>query len=186
MMTVFSSRYYSPSVMALTFIGKKLPKTYVAASRIRLSAPLKTVWDIINDFDLSYMAAWLKPTGARPDIDGLPSWYEICFRHSRVHFRVVERKPPSLLITKIVGDDLPLSGTWIYELEEDGDGTLLTITERDNIHNPLLRFFDRFVLCYYGAMDVYLIALAIKLGDSARPQHSASKSTIRTNRPEPT
>ncbi|CAI8840113.1 SRPBCC family protein [Methylocaldum szegediense] len=164
------------SVMALTFIGKKLPKTYVAASRIRLSAPLKTVWDIINDFD-SY-PTWrpgLSRTERGPDIDGLPSWYEICFRHSRVHFRVVERKPPSLLITKIVGDDLPLSGTWIYELEEDGDGTLLTITERDNIHNPLLRFFDRFVLCYYGAMDVYLIALAIKLGDSARPQHLSLK-----------
>lgn len=177
MMTVFFILLLlAVSVTAATFVGKKLPKTHVAASRIRLGAPPKTVWDIINDFD-SY-ATWrpgLSRTERGPDIDGLPSWYEICSEHSRVHFRVVERKPPSRLITKIVGDDLPLSGTWIYELEEDGDGTVLTITERENIHNPLLRFFDRFIICYYGVMDVYLIALAIKLGDSARPQHLSLK-----------
>ncbi|MBP1150245.1 MULTISPECIES: SRPBCC family protein [Methylocaldum] len=163
-------------ILAATFVGRKLPKTHVAASRIRLSAPPNKVWDIINDFE-SY-ATWrpgLHRTERGPDIDGLPSWYEICSQHSRVHFRVVERKLPSRLVTKIVGDDLPLSGTWIYELEEDGDGTVLTITEQENIHNPLLRFFDRFVICYYGVMDVYLIALAIKLGDSARPQHLSLK-----------
>ncbi|HYE36379.1 SRPBCC family protein [Methylocaldum sp.] len=160
------------SIMAATFVGKKLPKTHVAASRIRLGTPPKEVWDIITDFE-SY-ATWrpgLNRTERGPDIEGLPSWYEICSRHSRVHFRVVERKAPWRLVTKIVGDDLPLSGTWIYELKEDDGGTVLTITERENIHNPLLRFFDRFVICYYGVMDVYLIALAIKLGDSARPEH---------------
>jgi len=167
---------FAVSIMAATFVGKKLPKTHVAASRIRLSVPPQKVWDIINDFE-SY-ATWrpgLNRTERGPDIEGLPSWYEICSRHSRVHFRVVERRAPSRLVTKIVGDDLPLRGTWIYELKEDDGGTVLTITEQENIRNPLFRFFDRFVICYYGVMDVYLIALAIKLGDSARPQHLSLK-----------
>ncbi|MGX2038921.1 SRPBCC family protein [Methylocaldum sp. MU1018] len=173
MMTfLFILLLFAVAVAAATRIGKRLPKTHAAASRIRLKAPPKAIWDIITDFE-SY-ATW-RPGLVRiergPDIDGLPSWYEICSRCSRVHFRVVEHKPPSRLVTKIVGDDLPLSGTWIYELKEDGGGTVLTITEQDNIYHPLFRFFDRFVICYYGVMDVYLIALAIKLGDSARPEH---------------
>lgn len=177
MMTfIFILLLFAVSIMAAIFIGKRLPKTHVAASRIRLSAPPEQVWAIISDFE-SY-PTW-RPGLTRVElgleIDGLPTWYELCSQHSRVHFRVVESKPCSRLVTAIVGADLPLAGTWIYELAEDGDGTVLTITERENIHSPLFRFFDRFVIYYYGVMDVYLIALAIKLGDSARPQHLSLK-----------
>jgi hypothetical protein len=84
---------------------------------------------------------------------------------------VVESQPPHRLVTQIVNDKLPLAGLWIYELEASGEGTRLTITEHEHIHHPLLRFFDRFILSYFGVMDIYLIALALKLGDSAQPEH---------------
>jgi hypothetical protein len=160
------------SGMAAAFVGSRLPKTHSAASRIRLSAPPEQVFGIITDFEA--YPAWrpgLDRVERGPDIDGLPSWFEICARIGRVHFRVAECQPPRRLVTRIVNDRLPLAGVWIYQLEACDEGTLLTITEKEKIHHPLLRFFDRFILSYYGVMDIYLIALALKLGDSPEPEH---------------
>lgn len=162
--------------MAAVFVGSRLPRTHVAASRIRLSAPPEKIFAIITDFE-GY-PGWrpgLDRVERGPDIDGLPSWFEICGKMSRIQFQVVESLPPRRLVTRIVNDKLPLSGRWTYELEEDGPGTRLTITEKENIHNPLLRFFDRFVLSYHGVMDVYLTALARKLDEPAWPEHLSLK-----------
>lgn len=156
-----------------TLIGLRLPKTHIAASRIRLSAKPQEVWDIITDF--AAHPTWrpgLAAVELGPEVDGRPTWYDVCaLRHTRVQFAVVERMPPRRLVTRLVGEHLPLSGTWIYELSEQDDGTLLTITESDQIYNPLFRFFSRYVISYYGVMDVFLMALARRLGDDAKPQH---------------
>lgn len=162
--------------LAAVFVGSRLPKTHMAASRIRLSAPPEDVFAILTDFEA--YPSWrpgLAKVERGPEFDGLPSWYEVCTTHSRMHFRVVESEPPSRLVTGLVSEKLPLSGAWIYRIEPDGYGTILTITETENIHHPLLRFFDRFVLRYFGVMDVYLIALAVKLGDPPEPEHLSLK-----------
>ena len=158
--------------MVAAFIGARLPRTHVAASRIRLSAPPERIFEIITDFEgYPVWRPGLERVELGPDIDGLPSWFEICGRISRVHFRVTESHPPHRLVTEIVNDQFPLTGRWIYQVEGDDGGTRVTITEKENIHNPLLRFFDRFILSYHGVMDVYLSALARKLDDPARPEH---------------
>lgn len=164
--------------MVVVFVGARLPRTHLAASRIRLQACPEKVFGIITDFE-NY-PSWrpgLDRVERGPDFDGLPSWFEICAEFSRVHFRVTELQPPNWLVTRIVNDKLPLSGQWTYRLEGDGEGTLLTITEEESIHNPLLRFFDRFVLSYHGVMDVYLTALARKLDEPSRPEHLSLKLT---------
>ncbi|MGZ8216890.1 SRPBCC family protein [Methylomagnum sp.] len=164
------------SGMVALLIGRRLPKTHLAVSRIRLNAPPEQVFAIVSDFE-SY-PTWrpgLDRVERGPDIDGLPSWFEVCAKISRVQFHVVESQPPKRLATRIVDDKLTLSGLWIYDFQASDDGTLLTITERENIHHPLLRFFDRFVLSYHGVMDVYLMALARKLGDPTQPEHLSLK-----------
>lgn len=164
------------AAMGAAYVGTRLPRTHVAASRIRLNAPPEQLFGIVTDFEA--YPSWrpgLDRVELGPEIDGLPSWYEICARISRMHFRVAAMQPPHSLVTCIVNDKLPLSGQWIYRFEADGEGTLLTITEKENIHHPLLRFFDRFILSYHGVMDVYLIALARKLGDPATPEHLSLK-----------
>jgi hypothetical protein len=159
-------------VALAVFIGLRLPRTHVAASRIRLSATPEEVWNIITDF--ASHPTWrpgLAAVELGPAVDGCPSWYEICAHNTRVQFAVVRSVPPKRLVTRLVGEHLPLRGTWIYELAAHDDGTVLTITESDNIYNPLLRFFSKFVISYYGVMDVFLIALARRLGDDAKPEH---------------
>ena len=75
--------------MIVAFVGARLPKTHVAASRIRLQTHPETVFGLISDFE-SY-PTWrpgLDRVEPGPDFDGLPSWFEICAKVSRVHFRV--------------------------------------------------------------------------------------------------
>jgi uncharacterized protein YndB with AHSA1/START domain len=160
-------------VAMVRWIGSRLPKTHTAASRIRLAVPPNDVWRVITDFRAH--PDWrpgLERVELGPDIDGLPSWYEVCARRTRVHFRVVESDPPSRLVTRLVGEGLPLTGTWVYELTALGEGeTELVITEQDRIYSPLLRVATSFLCAYHGIMDVFLIALGRAFGEDVRPEH---------------
>jgi len=158
---------------AIGWIGSRLPKTHTAASRIRLAAPPDEVWRVITDF--SAHPSWrpgLKRVDAGPEIDGLPSWYEVCAQSARVHFRVVESAPPRRLVTRLVGEGLPLTGSWVYDLTPiDGEGTELVITEQDRIYSPFFRVVTRFVFAYHGVIDVFLIALGRAFGQDVQPEH---------------
>ncbi len=159
-------------VALITIIGFRLPKTHIAASRIFLKAPPEAVWRLIADFP-SY-PVWrpgLAAVEPGPDIDGLPSWYEVCGKSIKVHFRVVASDPPRRLVTRLADSGLPLIGTWDYELRPADGGSELTITEQDKIYSPVLRFFTRFVIAYHGVMDVFLISLARALGEEVVPEH---------------
>lgn len=156
----------------VTLIGARLPKTHIAASRIHLQAPPEDVWRLIADFP-SY-PQWrpgLAAVEAGPDIEGMPSWFEVCGKSVRVHFRVVASDPPRRLVTRLADPGLPLVGTWVYDLRPADGGSELIITEQDKIYSPILRFLTRFIIAYHGVMDVFLIALARALGEDAVPEH---------------
>ncbi|HHJ39441.1 MAG TPA: SRPBCC family protein [Methylothermaceae bacterium] len=153
-------------------IGKRLPKTHVAASRIRLKAKPEEVWKILLNFE-NY-PSWrmgLERVEIVQDQEGLPTWIEVCSEASKIPFRVVEAVSPKYLVTELAKDDIPLSGRWTYQLKEIDGGTELTIITNDRIFHPLLRFFLRFFVPLHAAMDVYLMELALKLGQSPKIEH---------------
>ncbi|HEB77561.1 MAG TPA: SRPBCC family protein [Methylothermaceae bacterium] len=153
-------------------IGSRLPKTHVAASRIRLRARPEEIWRILTDFE--HYPDWrlgLKRVEVCQGEDGKPMWIEVCSRHCKIPFKVVESRPPHWLVTQIADPKLPLVGRWTYELEEENGTTVVTITETDRIFHPLFRFFTRYVISYHGAIDVFLTELAIKLGQKAEIEH---------------
>lgn len=158
---------------ALILLGMRLPKTHRAASRIRLPVRPERIWEIISDFEsFPLWRPGLHAVEKAPDIEGLPSWYEVCAGNAKVRFRVIEASPPRRLVTALAGEHLPLRGVWVYRLEPEGeDGSVLTITERDSIFHPALRFFVRYLLSYHGIMDVFLLALARAVGSAAQPEH---------------
>jgi len=144
-----------------TLVGSRLPKTHVAASRLRLEAPVDEIWEIVTDF--TNYPKWrpgLARVDAGPMIEGQPSWYEYCSSKIKVHLKITECEPKKRLVTQLVGEKLPIFGAWEYEFTDDKGGTMLTITERDKVYNPLLRFFTRLVFPGHAAMDVFLMALA--------------------------
>lgn len=76
-----------------------------------------------------------------------------------VPFEVIERGPPTKLVTKIKPGQ-PFGGTWTYEIALDGEGSMLTITERGEVYNPLFRFLSRFVFGHYMTIDGFMKRLA--------------------------
>ncbi len=155
-----------------TYVGVHLPKSHVAASRMRLAAPLDEVWNAVVDF--AAYPKWrpgLARVEAGPEIDGHPSWYEYCGSRIKVQLQFAEFVPKTRLVTRLVGDRLPIFGAWTYEFIADGDGTILTITESDKIYNPLLRVFSRFIFPHHAAMDVFLIALSRHFDGDGNPEH---------------
>jgi hypothetical protein len=166
-------------------IGSRLPKTHVAASRIRLDGPLDEVWDAVTDF--SAYPAWrpgLKRVEAGPAVDGLPTWFEYCSPTIKVQLQFTVFEPKRRLVSRLVGEGLAIFGTWEYEFSAPKpDGTILTITETDKVFHPLFRFFSRFVFPHHAAMDVFLIALARYFGHEANPEHLNLPKEMRLDPP---
>lgn len=157
-------------------IGARLPKTHVAASRLCIPATVDEVWGVVTDFaEYPKWRPGLKRVDAGPEINGRPSWYEHCGPGVRVQLEFVEFEPKTRLVTRLVGDKLPIYGAWIYDFEESDGRTLLTITENDKIYNPLWRFFTLIVFPHHATMDVYLIALARHFGFDGAPEHLSLK-----------
>lgn len=154
------------------YIGSRLPKTHVAASRIRLQAKPEQIWQILLDFvDYPKWRMGLKRVEVSTDEAGRPMWTEICSEASKITFKVVEAHPPYRLVTQTADQELPLASCWIYTLRPVDGGTELTIIENDRIYHPLFRAFARYIISYHGAIDVFLTCLAMKLGQPAIIEH---------------
>ena len=168
---ILTAALFALALLTATLIGLRLPKTHCAASRIRIHASPEHVWKLVAD--RTTHPHW-RP-GIREvelvEIDDQPGWVEICQRNIRVRFVEAYRDAPFKLVTRLADSGGPLSGQWTYELQEQNGASMLTITESAVIYHPLIRFFSRFVISYYGAMDVFLISLARHLGDPAEPEH---------------
>lgn len=161
------------ALLAIALImGSRLPKTHVAASSIKLKAKPEEIWYILNDFKA--YPSWrmgLKRVEIGQTEDGLPMWIEVSSEASKIPFKVVESKPPSRLVTQVADDSLPLRSLWTYQLKEENGETVLTITETESIHHPLVRFCLRYLISYHSAMDVFLAELALKLGQAPQVKH---------------
>ena len=79
----------------------------------------------------------------------------------------IERsEPPRLLVTRIE-PGLPFGGTWTYELAPDAGGSVLTITERGEVYNPIFRFMSRFIFGHDSTLAGYMAALHTRLSTPA-------------------
>ena len=59
---------------------------------------------------------------------------------------------------------LPFGGTWTYEVQPDGTGSAVTITEDGEVYNPIFRFVSRFFIGYEGTLRQYASDVERKLG----------------------
>lgn len=115
--------------------GASLPVAHLASRSRRLPARPEIVWGLINDPVAT--RGWAGDAKTEP----------------------VEQDPPRLLVNRIVGEKA-FGGTWTFELAPEGhDATMLTITERGEIHNPLFRSAMR-LIGPARTIDGYLAKLA--------------------------
>jgi len=116
----------------LVLIGARLPKTHSVSRTARITLPPDALHALI-----------------RQKIAG-PQEYPL---------RVERDEPPSLVVTRIVGDKLPFGGTWTYRIVAAPGGSDLTITEDGEVYNPIFRFMSRFVFGHFATIDAFLANL---------------------------
>jgi hypothetical protein len=87
------------------------------------------------------------------------------WKNGDITFVVVESVRPQHLLVRIDDVSLPFGGSWSYDLVPSGTGTILTITERGEVYNPLFRFMSRFVFGHSATMEGFLASLTTRLGN---------------------
>lgn len=159
---------------ALVMGGLVTPRAHTASRRMVVRAPLDLVWRTVRD--VASYSTWrpeLTESVASTGDDG-PEWRESTRRHS-MRFGVTADEPPHRFGARVLDDDLPFTGEWSWTLEPAGEGTRVTITARGEIGNPIVRFIATHMRGHTAAIDAYLAALAVRVGDAgARIEDAAT------------
>jgi uncharacterized protein YndB with AHSA1/START domain len=161
-------------LVVIVAVGAMLPKSHVVHSTARYDAKPDAVWAVIADYKA--YPQWRSDVRAveiLPPKNGNPSWRE---RGSNgdIPYEVVAMTPPMRLVTRIADPKLPFGGTWEYDLQPaPGGGSILTITERGEVYNPVFRFVSKFVMGQHGTINRYLRSLGRKFGEMTTPREEA-------------
>ena len=159
------------AVMALVaLVGSLLPRDHVAARRARLPRPPAEVWAVIRD--VARAPEWradLERVETLPPAAGRARFREVGSQGA-ITLEVVEELAPSRLVTRIADEGLPFGGSWTFELQPSGDGTLVTITERGFVGNVIFRALARFVFTHHRTLEQYLRALGRRFGAEVVPE----------------
>jgi len=158
-------------VAVAALVGLSLPRTHRATSRITLQKPPTEVWATVRDLS-ALLGTWqdLQSAHRLPDQGGKEVWEQKAGGFS-MRLIVEAADPPRRLVTRIdTADDAPFGGQWTYQLEADGAGTQVTVTEEGYVSNPLFRAM-MVLMGTHRTVDSYLRALGKKLGETVRPMH---------------
>ena len=150
------------------FIGRTLPEKHTAKFSTLLPAPPEAVWTVITDY--SKMPEWWPAVKSilletRPNGE-VWTWNQDSRGH-KIAFRTIEEKAPRRLVREIVGDNLPFSGTWTFELTPEGATTRLTLTEDGFIKPPLFRFIATYFIGLDKTMKDFAKHLEKRFGAAA-------------------
>ena len=156
-------------VVVVLAVGAVLPAEHVASAEARYEQPPEVVWQTINEYRaFPNWRSGVDRVEERTFADGAKGWVEYG-SNGALPMAIEESAPPWRLVLRIASDELPFGGSWTYELERDGDGTRLKITENGTISNLLFRFMARFVFGYTATLETYLIDLGAEFGEQTRP-----------------
>jgi hypothetical protein len=147
-------------------IGMVLPRAHLAARRVTLARPPADVWRAIADLDAQ--PAWRRGLRRIERLDG--ERFREHTSHGAITYAIEEARAPERRVTRIVDDNLPFGGRWIYELAPDGGGTRLTITEDGFIKNPIFRVLSKTVFSTTSTIEAFLRDLGTHLGSPAHPE----------------
>jgi uncharacterized protein YndB with AHSA1/START domain len=153
-------------------IGAMLPRDHVATSRAIIPAGPADVYAVITDFERA--PAWRTDVTKVERLSGSDSvlrWRE-SGSNGVITFEQVAADPPRRFESRIADPALPFGGTWIYEVAPAASGSVVTITERGIVYNPIFRFMSRFVFGHHATQQTYLRALGRRFGAEVTPERA--------------
>ena len=158
-------------VVGIYFYGRAQPKTVEVSVQAELNKPQAVVWDLLAD--PSRRPEW-RPFVDRvgqiaDDNEGREVWRELDHSGDRFDFAVVSRLAPKRLVIEVSSvDQIGMEGRWIWELSSQGNETVIQLTERTAIDNPLWRGLNRLTRDPYETVEMEVGLLAEHLGS---PSH---------------
>ena len=128
---------------AVSLIGLLFPVQLQTMGRIVLGPSPETVWRLLTDLD--GMPRWrsdLKALERLPDLEGRPAWRETGSRGTRT-MELAEADPPHRLVLQRTVNGRPALPSRSFDLVSTPEGTVVTLIERTEVHNPLGRILVR-------------------------------------------
>jgi hypothetical protein len=141
-------------VAVILVVGVLLPKGHSATRSAVFGAPAQQLFALMDGTQI--WRSTVRKYELVSEQEGRRQWRETDTHGSTITYEVTERRPSSLLRTRIVTPNLPYSGTWTLTLEPSGGGTRVRVTEQGEVYNPLFRFISRFIIGQTRTIDVYL------------------------------
>jgi uncharacterized protein YndB with AHSA1/START domain len=154
-------------LVGIAVAGSFMPRTHAVFRSLDSKQSPETLWALIRDFQST--PSWhpeLKQVERLPDQNGHEVWRETYRGGYPVQLETLEATAPHRLVRRISDEKGPFTGRWEFELQPVADGTKITITEYGEIANPFFRFMARVFMNPATYLEMYLKALAAKLGDS--------------------
>lgn len=151
-------------VAALVMGGLATPRAHVVSRTVTVNAPRDAVWRTVRSV---YAYAEWRPELTESEMsvgDDGEEWREST-RTRAIRFGVTVDEPPHRFGARILDDDIPFSGEWLWELQPVGNATRVTLTERGEIGNPIFRFIAAHMTGHTRTIDGVLAALAVRVGD---------------------
>jgi hypothetical protein len=157
-------------VGAIAWLGSRLPVGHVASRSAVIGAPVDVVFETITDFGAatSWRSGVKSVTFATDPATGRTRVTEVSSTGSMT-METEQVIPPTKLVMRIVGENLPYGGVWVWGLDPQGNATGVTITEYGEVYNPVFRFIAKFIMGHNGTIDTYLRDLGLKFGSVVVP-----------------
>jgi len=149
-----------------------IAREHRASGTARYSKPPAEIFAMISNFSAS--TEWrtgLSKVELLPPQNGKPVVRET-LSMGPITMVVEEVNSPSRMVTRIADDELPFGGTWTFEVEPDGSGSKLRITEDGFVKPAAFRFMAKFIFGYHATLEQYLKDLGKKFGEEVKPVRS--------------
>jgi hypothetical protein len=158
-------------LVLIALLGCFYPRGYSAARSLASKRAPEEVWQVIRDFAAA--PQWhpeIKTVERLADKNGHEVWRETDRRGYPVLLETIEALAPTRLVRQLSDEDGPFVGQWEFDLQPAPQGSRITLTERGQIANPFFRvmFWAFMTPTFY--LEMYLRALAAKLGDAPHLQ----------------
>ncbi len=159
-------------VALVAIVGLFLPREHRVSRSLKLAKTQPdAVWAVITDHGRD--PSWRSDVAATvrlADIKGHAVWQDQFKNGQQMSYETTESIPNEKLVRLIVDSGGPFGGTWTYQLQPEGTGTRITITEDGWVSNPIFKTIGKFVIGYNATLEGYLKNLATKAGEDAKPE----------------
>jgi hypothetical protein len=100
-----------------------------------------SIWDLLNDIDglPSRRKEITKVERMGKNEKGFERWKEHTDMGGYMVFEITELIPKEKMVVEMKESTFGMSGTWTYQLNEEGNATVVTVTEDSNTDNVWLR-----------------------------------------------